>query len=106
MTAMHEDVSGSGWHKVAALVLCVVVIGLPINNFSDYALLVILAVVIFTGDVRASGRAWVAAIAIVIVAALGQALLSPPRIQEGHNVFLPSSTPICISLPTPPSSIL
>ena len=50
MTAPHEDVPGSGWRKLAALVLCVVAIGLPISNISDYALLVILAVVIFSGD--------------------------------------------------------
>ena len=31
-----------------------------------------------------------AGVAIAALAALGQALLSPPRIQEGHNVFLPS----------------
>jgi len=53
---------------------------------------VILAVVIFGSDVRTHGRAWLAAVVIAIVAALCQALLSPPRIQEGHNVFLPSPT--------------
>jgi hypothetical protein len=90
MTAPHEDIPGSGWRKLAALVLCVVAIGLPINAISDYALLVILAVVIFSGEVEAGARAWLAAIVIVAVAVLGQALLSPPRIQEGHNVFLPS----------------
>ncbi len=90
MTAPHEDVPGSGWRKLAALVLCIVAIGLPINNISDYALLVILAIVICSGDVRTWGRAWVAAVAIAAIAVLGQALLSPPRIQEGHNVFLPS----------------
>jgi hypothetical protein len=89
MSAPHEDGPGSGWRKLAALVLCVVAIGLPINNISDYALLVILAVVIFTGDIRAQGRAWIAGVAIAAVAVLGQALLSPPRIQEGHNIFLP-----------------
>ena len=57
MSTPHEDVPGSGWRKLAALLLCIVAISLPINNISDYALLVILAVVIFTGDVRASGRA-------------------------------------------------
>ncbi len=90
MTAPHENVPGSGWCKLAALALCVVAIGLPISNISDYALLVILAVVIFGGDLRTGGRAWMAGIAIAALAALGQALLSPPRIQEGHNVFLPS----------------
>jgi hypothetical protein len=90
MTALHEDVPGSGWRKLAALALCIVVFGLPVSNISDYALLVILAVVIFSGDIRPGGRAWMAAVAIAALAALGQALLSPPRIQEGHNVFLPS----------------
>ncbi|HEY6859491.1 MAG TPA: hypothetical protein VI358_06870, partial [Pseudolabrys sp.] len=91
MTAMHDDATGVGWRKVGALVLAVGVIGLPINNFSDYTLLVILAVAIFCGEVRAGLRAWTAAVAIVAVAALGQALLSPPRIEEGHNVFVPSA---------------
>jgi hypothetical protein len=90
MTATDEDVPGSGWRKVAALVLCIVAIGLPINTISGYALLVVLAVVIFNGDVRAHGRVWLAAIAFAVVAVLAQALLSPPRIEEGHNVFLPS----------------
>ncbi|MGC2827390.1 MAG: hypothetical protein WA322_24710 [Pseudolabrys sp.] len=91
MTAMHNDATGAGWRKVGALVLAVGVIGLPINNSSDYALLVILAVAIFCGEVRAGLRAWTAAVAIVAVAALVQALLSPPRIEEGHNVFVPSA---------------
>jgi hypothetical protein len=91
MTAMHDDATGAGWRKVGALVLAVGVIGLPINNFPDYTLLVMLAVAIFCGEVRAGLRAWTAAVAIVVVAALGQALLSPPRIEEGHNVFLPSA---------------
>ena len=90
MTASHEDVAGSGWRKLAVLVLCIVAIGLPINTISGYALLLILAVVIFCGDVRDQARAWVAAVAIAAIAVLGQAVLSPPRIQEGHNVFLPS----------------
>ncbi len=55
MTAMHEDTSGSGWRKLAALLLCIVAVGLPVNTISDYALLVVLAVVIFTG-VRARVR--------------------------------------------------
>ena len=90
MTASHEDVPGSGWRKLAMLVLCIVAIGLPINNISDYALLVILTVAVFSGEIRTGARAWVAGIVIAAIAGSGQALLSPPRIQEGHNVFLPS----------------
>jgi hypothetical protein len=90
MTAPYEDVPGCGWRRLAALALCIVAIGLPINTISDYALLLILAIAIFSGDLRNGGRAWGAGVAIAALAVLGQALLTPPRIQEGHNVFLPS----------------
>jgi hypothetical protein len=76
--------------RLAALLLGVAAVGLPVNSVADYTLLVVLAVVIFSGEVRAQGRAWLAAAAIVAVAIAGQALLAPPRIDEGHNVFLPS----------------
>ncbi|HEY6381755.1 MAG TPA: hypothetical protein VIY07_08120, partial [Pseudolabrys sp.] len=90
MTAVQEDNVGSGWRKLFALLPVVLAIGLPINNISDCVLLVILAVVICCGEVSARPRAWAAAAAIVVAGVLAQALLSPPRIEEGHNVFLPS----------------
>ncbi|MGH6724919.1 MAG: hypothetical protein ACREB8_00055, partial [Pseudolabrys sp.] len=80
----------AGWRKLAVLLLAIAVVGLPVNEFSSYALLLAAAVVIFSGEVRARGRAWAAALAIVAIAVAGQFLLAPPRIQEGHNVFLPS----------------
>jgi len=93
----------AGWRKFATLVLGVAAIGLPVNGVADYALLLVLAVVIFSGEVRAQGRAWLAAVAIVAIAMVGQALLAPPRIDEGHNVFLPTqvgfSRPGQIELP-------
>jgi hypothetical protein len=78
-----------GWLKLAALLMAVAVIGLPINHIEVYGLLLVAALVIFCGEVRASKLAWSAAIAIVAVCAAGQYLLAPPRIDEGHNVFLP-----------------
>jgi hypothetical protein len=78
-----------GWLKLAALLMVVAVIGLPINHIEVYGLLLVAALVIFCGEVRASKLAWSAAIAIVAIAAAGQYLLAPPRIDEGHNVFLP-----------------
>ena len=89
MTALSNDAPGNGWRKVAVLVLAVAAIGLPVNNLADYALLLVLTVIVFSGEVSARPRAWAAAGVIVAAAVAGQALLSPPRIEEGHNVFLP-----------------
>ena len=57
---------------------------MPVNTISDHALLVILAVVIFCGEVSARPRAWAAAAAIVVLGAAAQAVLSPPRIEKGQ----------------------
>ncbi len=81
--------AGAGWRRAAAFVLAVAVIGLPVNHVAAYLLLLIVAVIIFTGEVSARASAWVAAGAIVLAALGSQWLLSPPRIAEGHNVFLP-----------------
>jgi hypothetical protein len=90
MTATRDHDAGAGWRKLAVLALGVAVVGLPVNNPADYALLAVLAVVIFSGEVRTQGRAWFAAFAIVVAAIAGQMLLAQPRIDEGHNVFLPT----------------
>jgi hypothetical protein len=91
MTAtLNNELAGAGWRKLAALLLAVTAVGLPINQLEAYALLLVAVVVIFSGEVRASAGGWLAAIAIVAVAIAGQFLLAPPRIEEGHNVFLPS----------------
>jgi hypothetical protein len=81
--------AGAGWRKAAALALAVAAIGLPVNHIAPYLLLVVVAVIIFTGEVSIRASAWIAAGAIVAAALGGQWLLSPPRIAEGHNVFLP-----------------
>jgi len=94
MTPKQDDTapSGAGWHRLAALIFAVAVLGLPINHIAPYALLLIVTLVIFTGDVSARAGAWFAALAIVAVAIAGQWLISPPRVAEGHNVFLPGSS--------------
>jgi hypothetical protein len=90
MTALRETAAGAGWRKLAVLVLAFAAVGLPVNDFAAYAPLLILAVVTFSGEVSTRPRAWAAAMVIVVVAIAAQAWLAPPRIQEGHNVFLPS----------------
>ena len=80
------------WRKLGALILGIVAVGLPVNNISDYAILLILVVIIWCGDVSGRRRAWAMAIVIVAVGTALQIFLSPPRVEEGHNVFLPSAT--------------
>ena len=87
---MNASAASGGWRKLAALVLALVAVGLPVNDLGTYALLLVATVVIFSGEVSARGRAWAAAIAIVAIAVAAEFLLAPPRLEEGHNVFLPS----------------
>ena len=47
----------------------------------------------------ARGRVWAAALALVAVSIVGQVLLAPPRIEEGHNVFLPDAPVLERGLP-------
>jgi hypothetical protein len=100
MTAATENASaGGGWRKLAALVLALIAVGLPVNGPGSYALLLIAAVVLFSGEVSARGRVWAAAVAIVAVAVAAQFLWAPPRIEEGHNVFLPDAPVLQRGLP-------
>jgi hypothetical protein len=89
MTAVREDAAGGGWHRLGVLVLAVAVIGLPINNIADYAALLIVAIAVATGNISTRPKAWMAALTVVISAVVLSALFTPPRIEEGHNVFLP-----------------
>lgn len=63
--------------------------GSPVKTVGAYALLVAVTMLAFTGEVTARAKAWLAAAVIVVVAVTAQWLLAPPRIDEGHNVFLP-----------------
>ena len=83
--------AGSGWLKVAALVLALAAVGLPVNGLAAYALLLALAVLILTGEVTARLKSWLAAVALVAIALGAQVGMSPPRLEEGHNVFLPGA---------------
>lgn len=91
MTAVRDDAAGGGWHRLGVVVLAVIVIGLPINNIVDYAVLLAVVIIVACGNVRMHPRAWAAAAGLVALVVIGQMVLSPPRIEEGHNVFLPGA---------------
>jgi hypothetical protein len=73
---------------MAALVLVVGALGLPVNDLFRYGLLVIAAVVILSGAIVLQTRAWLTAFAVVLAAMLGTLAMPAPRIEEGHNVFV------------------
>lgn len=85
--------------KLLAFALVVTVVGLPINSFAAYTLLVVLVTLIFSGELRVQGFVWLGALAIVAVAVAGQTWLAPPRLDEGHNVFLPNAPALKQGLP-------
>jgi hypothetical protein len=102
------------WLKLAALILVIAALGLPVNDLFRFALLVIATVVVVTGTARGScfetpahsasktrvnalkggllsmraGTRWLAAIAAVALCIAGQMMFPAPRIEEGHNVFI------------------
>ncbi len=76
------------WLKLAALVLVIAALGLPVNDLFRYALLVVATVVVVAGTVAARPAPWLCAIGAVALCVLGQILFPAPRIEEGHNVFL------------------
>jgi hypothetical protein len=90
MTAVRDDAAGGGWHRLGVLVLAVIVIGLPVNNAVDYVTLLAVVLIVACGTVRTRPSAWVSAVGLAALVLIGQVVLSPPPIEEGHNVFLPS----------------
>jgi hypothetical protein len=76
------------WLKLAALVLVIAALGLPVNDLFRYALLVVATLLIVAGTVSARLAPWLAALAAVGLCVLAQILFAVPRIEEGHNVFI------------------
>jgi hypothetical protein len=70
------------------LALIVAMVGLPINHLFGYAIVALSVVLLFAGIVRARPAPWIVATLIAGLVVFAQALLAPPRIEQGHNVFL------------------
>jgi hypothetical protein len=79
---------GTTWRRLAVLGLVVAAIGLPINHLLGYGLLVLAAVIVFTGAVTTEISRWAGAVAITFAVIVGHTLLPAPRIEEGHNIVI------------------
>src|SRR3954451_22309649 len=86
-----QRLTSSHWLRLAALALVAAALGLPVNALSSYALLVVAALLIFSGPLTARGRNWLIAIAAVAVAMIVAPLVAPAPIEEGDNLFLPGN---------------
>src|ERR1039457_4166999 len=78
------------WWRVASLALVVIAVGLPINHLFGYAIVLVAAVLIFSGRLARRPRAWLLAVIAVLIAASAPRLLLPTPIAEGDNIFLPA----------------
>lgn len=75
--------------KIAVMALVVAALGLPINDMFRYALLLIAAIVLAAGQATRSPQRWAAAVAVVAVVIVAKMVFGVPKIEEGHNVFMP-----------------
>jgi hypothetical protein len=75
--------------RLATLLLVVAVLGLPVDDLVAYALLLAAVLLVLTGTLSTDRRRWIAAVALAAAVVAGHVLWPAPRIEEGHNVFLP-----------------
>ena len=74
---------------LAALVLVLVILGLPITTFWKFLLFVLAVMLLAFGNVDLRPRRWAVAVGNAAVVVVIAQVLPSPRIQEGHNVFIP-----------------
>ena len=86
-----RDISGGTLilRKLAVLSLVFVTLGLPVADFWRFLLLTLAVMVICFGQVRIQPARWALAIIVVLVAVTLDWFAPGPRIEEGHNVYLP-----------------
>jgi hypothetical protein len=75
--------------RLAALILIIGILGLPIDDVAAYGLLVAAALVVFTGSLTTRPARWIAAAALAAAVIAAHLWWPAPRIEEGHNAFLP-----------------
>jgi hypothetical protein len=88
--------------KFALLATMVAIIGLPINDLFVYFLLLIAVIVLAVSKVTSQRRFWMAAIVVVLAATAARLAIDVPRIEEGHNIFLPGGADNALMMRLPP----
>ena len=75
--------------RLAVLVLILLVLGVPVTDFWRFLLLTTAVMAICFGQVRLQPRRWLIAIVVTVIVVTIDWLLPGPRIEEGHNVYIP-----------------
>ena len=65
------------------------VLGLPVADFYSFLLLTLAVMVICFGEVRTELRRWTLATVVALSVLILSWLAPDPRVEEGHNVFIP-----------------
>ena len=75
--------------KLILLSLILMVLGLPVADFYSFLLLTLAVMVICFGEVRTELRRWTLATVVALSVLILSWLAPDPRVEEGHNVFIP-----------------
>ncbi|MGZ9274220.1 MAG: hypothetical protein ACXW34_05710, partial [Nitrospira sp.] len=75
--------------RLVILALVFMILGVPVTDFWRFLLLTVAVVALCFGSVRFEGRRWLIALASVAAVVALHWLLPSPRIEEGHNVYIP-----------------
>lgn len=75
--------------RLATLTLVVGMLGVPITDLGSYGLLVATTLAVFTGQPMTDRLRWAAAVLLAALVVAAHAVWPAPRIEEGHNAFLP-----------------
>ena len=94
--------------RLALLMLIILILGVPINDFWRFLLLTMAVMVVCFGHVRLEPLRWLVVLSIALTVVIVDWLLPGPRIEEGHNVYIPwapasrRSREICRQMPIGP----
>ena len=86
---MTLPLGGAVTSRLAVLALIRLVLGGPITDFWCFLLLTVAVMAICFGQVRVQPLRWLIAMAIALTVVGVDWLLPGPRIEEGHNVYIP-----------------
>jgi hypothetical protein len=88
--------------KLAVLALMVAAAELPINHLFIYALLALAVTVLAIGRVTSQRMRWATAVLVLAAALTGKLTIDVPKIEEGHNVFMPGGEKDVLAKGLPP----